>query len=154
MGIKITLSSVRFLAKPVMEHQFNVINDFAEEIAFRNFLQDNQRALIDSFAIQLEVNGAYNWFSAAVHAARWCSARSWLSGLSCVRVEWSGTDLCPRPGRRDRYHRTRPAQRQTLCLLSAGSRFRRNGSPSQQFLLSVSRPLKVRPPITAEIRRI
>ena len=56
MGIKITLSSVRFLAKPVMEHQFNVINDFAEEIAFRNFLQNNQRTLIDSLAIQLEVD--------------------------------------------------------------------------------------------------
>lgn len=60
MGIKITLSSVRFLAKPVMEHQFNVINDFAEEIAFRNFLQNNQRTLIDSLAIQLEVDGTHD----------------------------------------------------------------------------------------------
>lgn len=60
MGIKITLSSVQFLTKPVVEHQFNVINDFAEEIAFRNFLQDNQRTLIDRFSIQLEVDCAHN----------------------------------------------------------------------------------------------
>lgn len=60
MGIKITLSSVRFLTKPVVEHQFNIINDFAEEIAFRNFLQDHQRALIDRFAIQLEVDCAHD----------------------------------------------------------------------------------------------
>lgn len=43
-----------------MEHQLNVINDFAEEIAFRNFLQHHQRALIDGFAIQLEVDGTHD----------------------------------------------------------------------------------------------
>ncbi|VVT48288.1 hypothetical protein UYSO10_2218 [Kosakonia radicincitans] len=51
MGTEITLSSVQFLTKPVMEHQFNVINDFAEEIAFRDLLQHHQRALLDGFAI-------------------------------------------------------------------------------------------------------
>ena len=60
MGIKITLSSVQFLAKPVVEHQLNVINDFAEEIAFRDLLQNHQRTLVDGFAIQLEVNGAHH----------------------------------------------------------------------------------------------
>jgi len=60
MGIKITLSSVQFLAKPVVEHQFNVINDFAEEIAFRNFIQHHERTLIDGFAVKLEVDGAHN----------------------------------------------------------------------------------------------
>ena len=154
MGIKITLSSVRFLAKPVMEHQFNVINDFAEEIAFRNFLQDNQRALIDSFAIQLEVNGAYNRFSAAVHAARWCSARSWLSGLSCVRVEWSGTDLCPRPGGAIVITEPDRLRGKLFACFQRVHGFEETEAPGQQFLLSVSRPLKVRPPITAEIRRI
>lgn len=72
MGIKITLSSVRFLAKPVMEHQFNVINDFAEEIAFRNFFQYHEWTLVDRFTVQLEVDGTHHGFYAAGHAVRWC----------------------------------------------------------------------------------
>gem|GEM_PF-5399222 len=60
MGMEITLSSVQFLTKPVMEHQFNVINDFAKEIAFRDFIQHHQRTLVDGFAIKLEVDGAHN----------------------------------------------------------------------------------------------
>lgn len=60
MGMEITLSSVQLLTKPVMEHQFNVINDFAEEIAFRNFVKNNQRTLIDGFPIQLEVDSTNN----------------------------------------------------------------------------------------------
>lgn len=82
MGIKITLSSVQFLTKPVVEHQFNVINDFAEEIAFRNFLQDNQRTLIDRFSIQLKLIVPTTRFFCSGHAARCCSARSWLSDPS------------------------------------------------------------------------
>lgn len=55
-----------------MEHQLNVINDFAEEIAFRNFLQNSEWALIDSFAIQLMV--PLTGFLQRCVPVRWCSA--------------------------------------------------------------------------------
>ena len=57
-GRKSHFQVVRFLAEPVVEHQLDIVDDFAEEIPFLNFLQHDQRALFDGFAVQLEVNRA------------------------------------------------------------------------------------------------
>lgn len=72
-------------------------------------------------------------FSAAGRAVQWCSTHSWLSGLSCGRAEWSGRRLYQRLTTHDRCYQTGQVLRQILYPLSTGSRFRRNGSPSQQF---------------------
>ncbi len=39
------------LAEPVMEHQFDVVDHAAKNSAFFHFVHDDQRALVDGFAI-------------------------------------------------------------------------------------------------------
>lgn len=155
MGIKITLSSVQFLTKPVMEHQFNVINDFAEEITFRNFLQDNQRTLIDRLAIQLEIDGAYNlvflqWrmqLGAVQDVAGFeiLHTTAWNGQVQIFIHAKGGTVVVAEP---DGF-----GSKLFTCFQWVYG-FEETEAPVSSFLLSVSRPLKVRPPITAEIRRI
>lgn len=50
------------LTEPVVEHQFDVVHDAAEETAFFHFVHHHQRTLVDGFAVQLEVDAADHGF--------------------------------------------------------------------------------------------